>query len=84
MEGGEWWYLSTDRSMPGDEVWPSVDDQETRGGRNLYLRTSGYVRLSGPSSGSIPPFSSARELNKRVGWDGAELVSTTCAEGTNE
>ena len=32
-----------------------------------YLRTNGYVRLSGPSSGGIPPFNSARELNKRVG-----------------
>ena len=50
----------------------------------MYLRTSGYVRLSGPSSGGILPFSSARELNKRVGWDGAELVSTRGAKGTNE
>ena len=50
----------------------------------MYLGTSGYVRLSGPSSGGIPQFSGARELNKRVGWDGAELVSTRGAEGTSE
>ena len=50
----------------------------------MYLRTSGDVRLPGPSSGGIPPFSSARELNKRVGWDGAELVSTRGAKGTDE
>ena len=51
---------------------------------DLHLRTSGDIRLSGPSSGRIPPFSSARELNKRVGWDGAELVSTRGAQGTDE
>ena len=33
---------------------------------------------------SNPQFSGTRELNKRVGWDGVELVSTRGAEGTNE
>ena len=84
MEGGEWWYPSTDGSMPGDEVRPSWTDQVTRGCCDLYLRTSGDIRLSGPSSGCIPPLSSARELNKRVGWDGAELVSTRGGEGADE
>ena len=50
----------------------------------MYIRTSGYVRLSGPFSGGIPQFSGTRELNKRVGWDGVKLVSTRGAEGTNE
>ena len=84
MEGGEWWYPSTDRSMPGDEVRPGGNDQGTRGNCDLYLRPSGDIRFSGPSSGCIPPFSSAGEFNKRVGWDGAELVLTRGAQGEDE
>ena len=84
MEGGEWWYPSADRSMSGNEILPSGNDQGTRGGRDLNLRTIGYVRRSRSSSGGIPQFSGTREPNKRVGWDGVELVSTRGAEGTNE
>ena len=61
-----------------------MNDQGTRGSRDLNLRTSGDIRLYGPYSGCIPPFSSARELNKRVGWDGTELVSTRGAQGADE
>ena len=63
---------------------PVGDDQGTRGSCDLYLRPSGDIRFSGPSSGCIPPFSSARDFNKRVGGDGAELVSTRGAQGEDE
>ena len=50
----------------------------------MYLWTSGYVRLSGSSSGGVPQFGGTGEPNKRVGCDGAELASTRGAAGANE
>ena len=39
----------------------------------MYLRTSGYVRLSGPFSGGIPQFSGTHELNKKSVLDRTAL-----------
>ena len=92
--------LMQNRHMTGEEKNPKTRDEwrEVNGGIPLltdlclamrsdpvlYLRTNGHIRLSGPSSGGLPQLGGACELNKCVGWDGAQLVSTRGAEGTNE
>ena len=83
METSEWWHASVDRHVPGEEIGPNGDNSGAGGGRNLHLRTSCNIRVSRSSSDGLPQLRDTFELDKCVGWDGAQLVSARGAESAN-
>ena len=84
METDEWWNASVDRPVPGDEIGPNGNNLGAGGGRNLHLRTSSNIRVSGASSGGLPQLSGTIEPDKCFGWNGTQLVPARGAESANE
>ena len=84
MVKDKWGHASVDRPVPGDEIRSNGNNPGAGGGRNLHLRTSSDIRVSGSSSGGLPQLCGTLEPDKCVGWDGAQLVSARGAESANE